>query len=117
MIDFEITKKEKILEINNEMCHNYYYLIHGRIYNENKTRMRKFKFVQWFDIFDVQEFFDDKEIINYDDILEYLNNLDIPYIYNIKSYNDEKGLNDFYSFCNNSINNYNNLITRKKRWF
>jgi hypothetical protein len=33
MVDFEITKKQKILEINNDMCHNYYYLIYGRIYN------------------------------------------------------------------------------------
>ena len=53
MVDFEITKTKKLLETNNEMAHNYYYLIYGRIYNEEKTRMRKFKFVEWFDIFDL----------------------------------------------------------------
>ena len=46
MVNFEITKKQKLYEINNEKCHNYYYLIYGKIYNENKTRYRKFKFVE-----------------------------------------------------------------------
>ena len=82
MIDFEITKKQKILEVNNEKCHNYYFLIYGKIYNENKTKIRKFKYIQWFDIFDVQEFFE-KEFITKNDVMEYSNNLEIPYIYNI----------------------------------
>ena len=114
MVNFEITKKQKILEVNNDMCHNYYFLIYGRIYNEDKTRMRKFKYVQWFDIFDVQEFFEDKEYIKSEDILEYLNNLEVPSLYNLKSYNDEKGLQEFYTFCNDTINNYNSIIRRKK---
>lgn len=56
--EIKITKKEKICEINNEMCHNFYYLIHGRLYNQNKTRYKKFKFVIFFDIFDVMEFYE-----------------------------------------------------------
>lgn len=109
MVDFEITKKEKIKEVNNDKCHNYYYLIHGRIYNEGKTRMRKFKYVQWFDIFDVQEFFEDKECITQEDVREYLNNLEVPYLYNIKDYNDEKGLKEFYEYCNKTIEDYNRI--------
>lgn len=77
MVDFEITKKQKLLEINNDMCHNYYYLIYGRIYNENKTRYKKFKYVEWFDIFDVQEFFEDKEYITKKDVEEYRDNIGI----------------------------------------
>ena len=53
----EITKRQKLLEINNDMCHNYYYLVHGRFYNDDHTAYRKFKFVLWFDIFDVDSFF------------------------------------------------------------
>ena len=109
MVDFEITKKEKIKEVNNDKCHNYYYLIHGRIYNEGKTRMRKFKYVQWFDIFDVQDFFEDKEWITQEDVREYLNNLEVPYLYNIKDYNDEKGLKEFYEYCSETIEDYNRI--------
>ena len=109
MVDFEITKQQKIKEVNCDMCHNYYFLIHGRIYNEGRTRMRKFKYVLWFDIFDVQEFFEDKEYITYDDVLEYRNNLEVPYLYSIKDYNDEKGLKNFYEYCNETIKNYNEV--------
>ena len=109
MVDFEITKQQKILEINNDMCHNYYFLVYGRIYNEGKTRMRKFKYVQWFDIFDVQDFFEDKEWITQEDVREYLNNLEVPYLYNIKDYNDEKGLKEFYEYCNKTIEDYNRI--------
>ena len=107
MVDFEITKIQKIKEVNNSMCHNYYFLVYGRIYNEGRTRMRKFKYVQWLDIFDVQEFFEDKEWITQEDVREYLNNLEVPYLYNIKDYNDEKGLKEFYNYCNETINEYN----------
>lgn len=107
MVDFEITKRQKIREVNNSMCHNYYFLVYGRIYNEGRTRMRKFKYVEWFDIFDVQEFFEDKEWITQEGVREYLNNLEVPYLYNIKDYNDEKGLKEFYNYCNETINEYN----------
>lgn len=113
MVNVEITKRQKLLEVNNDMCHNYYYLIHGRIYNESKTRIRKFKYVEWFDIFDVQEFFEDKEWITQGDVKEYLNNLEIPYLYNIKDYNDENDLKEFYNYCNETIKNYNNIVKKK----
>lgn len=112
MVDFEITKKQKILEVNNDMCHNYYYLIHGRIYNEGKTRMRKFKYVEWFDIFDLQEYFE-KDIITQEDIKQYLCEIEIPYIYNIKSFEDTKGLEEFYKFCNETIEDYNDIVRRQ----
>ena len=56
-MEIKITKRTKLLEINNDMCHNFYYLINGRFYNDNHTAYRKFKFVSWFDIFDVDEYF------------------------------------------------------------
>lgn len=109
MVDFEITKTKKLLETNNEMAHNYYYLIYGRIYNEEKTRMRKFKYVVWFDIFDLQEYFE-KEYITEDDIKQYVNELiDTTNITNIKDYNDKEGLKNFYDFCNDTIRRYNNV--------
>lgn len=85
MVDFEITKTKKLLEINNEMAHNYYYIIYGRIYNEERTRIRKFKYVLWFDIFDLQEYFE-KDIITKEDIKNYINDLEIGYLTNLKRY-------------------------------
>ena len=108
MVDFEITKTKKLLETNNEMAHNYYYLIYGRIYNEEKTRYRKFKFVEWFDIFDLQEYFE-KDIITKEDIKNYLNDLEIGYLTSLKSYDDIEGLKEFYDYCNETIENYNNI--------
>lgn len=112
-MDFEITKKQKLYEVNNEKCHNYYYLIYGKLYNENKTRYRKFKFVEWFDIFDMQEYFE-KDFITNTEIKAYVNNLTnsigCSYIDDIKSYNDKEGLKEFYNYCNKTIEDYNKLI-------
>lgn len=109
MVDFKITKKQKILEVNNDKAHNFYFLIYGRIYNKEKTRYRKFKFVEWFDIFDLQEYFE-KEYITEDDIKQYVNELiDTTNITNIKDYNDKEGLKNFYDFCNDTIRRYNNI--------
>jgi len=103
----ELTTKRKILEVNNSMCHNYYYLQHGRIYNSNKSRMRRFKFVFWFDIFDVMEYFE-KDSITQKDLSEYANEIAWNTIEscknNIKSYND---CQKFYDWCNETINNFN----------
>ena len=111
MVNFEITKKQKILEVNNDMCHNYYFLIYGRIYNENKTRYRKFKYIEWFDIFDVMEFFD-KDFITKEDIKEYLNNIENGYLTNIENYDDKNKIEEFYKYCNETIENYNKINGR-----
>lgn len=115
MVDFEITKKQKLLEINNDMCHNYYYLIYGRIYNENKTRYKKFKYVEWFDIFDMLEYYE-KDFITKEEIKNYVNNLTdsigCSYLCDIQNYNDEKGLKEFYNYCNETIEDYNKIARK-----
>lgn len=113
----EITKRTKLLEINNNMCHNFYYGIWGRFYNEDETRYRKFKFVVFFDIFDVDEYF------NYDDendtwnenlvtqkmIKEYLEECIWAYVNMVTDYNNENQLRNFYDMCDDSISNYNRI--------
>lgn len=106
MVNFKITKKEKILEVNNDMCHNYYYLIHGRIYNDGKTKYKKFKYIVWFDIFDLQEFYD-KDVIYKSDIANYVDQLENGYLMSIKSYEDTKHIKEFYEYCNETITNFN----------
>jgi hypothetical protein len=113
IVDWRITKRTKLLEINNDMCHNYYYLINGRINNADRSAYKKFKFVIWFDIFDVDEFFNHVEDdvwlerpITDDDISAYIDECICCYTDMIYSY---ENCNDFYEMCNNSIIRYNEI--------
>lgn len=106
--DIKITKKIKLLEVNNEMVHNFYYLIHGKIINESKTKYKPFKFVLFFDVFDVCEFLEN-EYYNENDIKDYIDELIFSYTQNINSY---ENCDYFYELCNESIKNYNKLNTR-----
>lgn len=111
MVNYEYTKINKIHEVNNDMVHNYYYIYYGRIYNEDKTKYRKFKYVEWFDVFDVQEAFDKADYITQEEIKEYAYALaDNCYLTSIKDYNDTKHLKEFYEYCNETIKNYNSII-------
>ena len=102
----EFTKVNKIYEVNNDMVHNYYYMYYGRIINNDRTKYRKFKFILWFDIFDILEYFEQYNVSK-NDIKEYANiltsSVDIPEFDNIEK------LKDFYKWCNNTIQDYNNL--------
>lgn len=109
MVNVEYTKIQKINEVNNDMVHNYYYIYYGRIYNQEHTRYRKFKYIYWFDIFDVQEFFE-KDVITKQDVREYALNIENNYLYNIKNYNDKENLKKFYENCNETIREYNKIL-------
>lgn len=109
MVDFEYTKINKILEVNNDMVHNFYYIYYGKIYNEDKTRYRRFRYVEWFDIFDLQEYYE-KDYITKDDIRNYALTLENGCLLAIKNYNDKKHLKDFYNYCNDTIKNYNRIV-------
>lgn len=109
MVDFKYTKINKIYEVNNDMCHNYYYIYYGKIYNKDHTRYRKFKYVDWFDIFDVCEY-EEKEYATKNDIHNYAISIENSYLLDIKDYDDVEGLKKFYNFCNETINNYNKII-------
>ena len=109
MVDYEYTKINKIYEVNNDMCHNYYYIFYGRIYNKEHTRYRKFKYVEWFDIFDLQEYYE-KDFITKEEIRNYAITLENSYLLAIRDYNDTKHLKEFYQFCRGSIENYNKIL-------
>lgn len=111
MANFKITKIQKILEVNNDMAHNYYYLIYFHLQNEDKTKYKKGKFVIWFDIFDLQEYYleENEELrgITQEEIKQYAVEIaisDLECFY--KSYEDTKELQDF---CNQSITDYNRI--------
>lgn len=108
MIDYKITKTRLLKEHNTDMAHNYYFLIQGRLYNEDKTKYRKFKFVEWVDIFDIQEYYD-IEWVSVKDAKDYALECARSRIEIVKDFNDEKSLRDFYNIMVKTIENYNKL--------
>ena len=104
-MEIKITKKELLKEVNNEMCHNFYYLVHGRIYNEAKTQYKPFKFVVWFDVFDMQEYFE-QDFYTKENVKEYVSEIASGYFYEIKSYED---CQEFFNLCNKMIEEYNRI--------
>lgn len=110
MVNVKYTKINLLYEQNNDMVHNFYYIYYGRIYNEEKTRYRKFKYVEWFDIFDIQEYYE-KECITKEDIRNYALTLENSYLLNIKDYNDKKHLKEFCNYCKETIENYNKIVS------
>ena len=108
-MNIKYTKINKLHEQKNDMCHNFYYIYYGRIYNEDKTKYRKFKYIEWFDIFDLQEYYD-KEYISEEDIRNFALNLENGYLLNIKDFYDTENLEKFYKYCNETIRNYIEIV-------
>ena len=109
--DHRITKIRKIREVNNDMCHNFYYEVRFRVY-ESEKQYWKGNFVIWFDIEDVAEYFD-KEKISQKDIREYAEEI----AWNFLSFAPTVGVNGdrmkpFYEECRKSIDDYNNKNSR-----
>ena len=99
----KITRRQLICEVhNNTVGNQYHYLVHGKIYNEDYSKLKRFKFIVWFDGYDLLEFFDGD--YTPDRILEYVDCA-------IESYTsmiiDFDNCNAFYEACNNSIEHYN----------
>lgn len=92
------------------MCTNWFYLINGRIENDDNTRFKKFRFVVWIDNNDLWFHTVDGKTDNDDDwhfvpLKEYLNDYAIPsFTDSINSYED---CTAFYELCNDSIIQWN----------
>lgn len=93
------TKRSLLHEICNEKCHNWYYYIRGRIYDEQKTRYRKFAFIVFLDV--LEEL--DGDTYTKADIKDYLNEVidGMPYP------DDFDNCQNFFNICNETIDNYN----------
>lgn len=108
MANYKITKIQKILEVNNDMAHNYYYLVYFHLQNEDKTKYKKGKFVIWFDIFDLQEYYleeNEERGMTPEEIKQYASELAVNDLECFcHDYEDTKELQDF---CNQSITDYN----------
>jgi len=96
----KITKKEKLLEARRPVAVDYW-LIHGRIYNDDGSAYYRFKFVIDMDLeldtYDAET----GEIIPYNDALEML--IDSFCDYAGDAFNNDAARADFFDNCNNTI--------------
>lgn len=102
-MEIKFTKTKLLKEVNNDMCHNYYWLYYGRIYNDDQSCYKAFNFIVWFDIFDVMDYFGE-EYVTKKMTKEYANELAWNTTSLINSFEDCK---QFYSWCHKSIDDFN----------
>lgn len=111
-MEIKITRRTLAYEVNNDMVHNYYYLVKGRIINDDNTKYKKFTFVIFFDIFDLGEYYEDKEYFTQKDILNYVDEMIFcSFTDYIKSYDD---CSYFYELCRESIEHYNSILPKQR---
>lgn len=109
----EITKITKIKEINNEWAHNFYMVVNGRTYNDEHKRYYTWHFVEWFDIFDLQEWFEDENgkipKLNEQRQKEYARELAWAFIdgEGWRDYQNNEQRDKFINACNETIIDYN----------
>lgn len=101
----KITKRQKLLEVRNDKCHNFYYLVYGKIINEAIKKYKTFHFVVFFDAEEVEEYFD-KDSYTKQDLSDYLDTCIEGMTNLINSFHDCKY---FYEVCDQSIKRYNKI--------
>lgn len=104
-MEIKITRKQKLFNVGNEWCdYVNYWLINGRIYNDDHTMYRKFKFVA--DCNFSCDGYDPKtgEIRTESELLE---DLIFSYTDTIRSFDN---CTDFYDLCNQSIMSFNGIF-------
>ncbi len=103
----KITKRINLGTVCNEKCHNFYYNVRLRIYFGD-SKYLKCSMLIWFDIFDVQEYFD-KDNVTQKDINDYLNEMIFVEIDTINGANLTVTQN-FIKQCNEKIKEYNSKL-------
>ena len=105
--DCRITKMRLIREVNNDMCHNFYYEARFRIYTD-KTHYYKGNFVIWFDTEDLAAEYPNKEAFSKKDIRDYAETLACLFMDNAPRKNvNVETLKPFYAECRKTIEDYN----------
>ena len=109
--DAVVTKIRLIHEVNNEMCHNFYYEIRFRVYS-NEHHYWKGNFVEWFDTNDLAEYYD-KDTFTKKDIREYIEMLASNFLEDApRKAVSRETMRPFYEKCRNTIENYNTRNVR-----
>lgn len=111
-MEIKITRRQFLKAIGNEWCdHINFWLIHGRIYSDDGTRYRKFKFVA--EVNFSCDGWDEENDRAYTES-EILEDIIFSYVDTIHGYDDCK---DFFDLCNASIDRWNDGVHRENRVF
>ena len=104
--DAKVTKIRLIREVNNCMCHNFYYEVRFRVY-ANEHHYWKGNFVVWFDTYDLADFYD-KDTFTKKEIREYIEMLASNFLDAAPKKNvTRETMAGFYAACSETIANYN----------
>ena len=103
-MEIKITKRELLKKNINDMEAREWWLVHGKIYNDDKTFSKRFRVVIDFEWQDIQDYFE-KDSFTDADRKQYINVLVDYYTCYI---NDFDHVKEFYNMCNETITNYNN---------
>ena len=106
-MEIKITKKQRLLSVRNEWVVGDYYLIHGRIINDDKTAFYRFKFVLHIDL--ACDLWDVENNIPYDEAL-----IDMIWSFcdSIGSEYNIVNISRFYRLCNETIEKWNSSVSR-----
>ena len=104
-MEIKITKKSLLFSVSNSMYSADYWLINGRIYNDEKTRYYKFKFILFID--PVNDLYD-TETETFLDYNEFLNDLIFSFCDEMgNDYNNINKINSFIDKCNETLEKWN----------
>lgn len=110
-----ITRIEKIHEVNNDKCHNFYFEAHFKLYDTDRHYW-KGNFVVWFDTEDLAEEYPNKTYYNDKDIREYAKAIAIAFVESapkLKPAARETNLaklEPFYAECRETVERYNKVV-------
>ena len=109
--DCEITSCTKHYEVNNDKCHNFYYLVKSRIWTGRDSFFRR-QFVVWFDTEELAEQYPDKSRFSKKDITEYARVCANSFLAKLPSKGEVtmESLKRFSDDCVESINRFNRLV-------
>lgn len=109
--DVDMTSCAKFHEVNNDMTHNFYFLVKVRVWTGRGTFFRR-RFVVWFDTGDLGEYYSDKDTFSKKDIQNYARDIAWSFIEGLpvsKECNMES-IADFTERCKETIYNYNAIV-------
>ncbi len=103
--DCRITKIRMIREVNNCMCHNFYFEIKWRVYAGELAYYRG-NFVVWFDTDDLYDFYE-KDTFSKADVKGYAEELAGCFLSDAPLNPTAETMRPFFAKCRESIEHYN----------
>ena len=109
----ELVSCVKHYEVNNDKCHNFYFLATVRIWTERNTYFRR-RFMVWFDTDDLADWYTDKERFSKADIKAFARELAWNFVASLSVKTGsvtKESLQKFTADCAETIYRFNDLMS------